>query len=60
MSTDWLRSAIISIASICAIIAMVECVSEESGFQSGLRLVCGAYAALTVIRMAGDFIQALF
>lgn len=60
MSTDWLRNAVVSIASISAIIAMVECIGEESGFQGGLRLVCGTYAAFTVIRMGIDFVQALF
>lgn len=57
MTVDWLRELTVSIAAMCANIAIVECLCGDDSLGSGLKLVCGAYVALSIIRMMADAIK---
>lgn len=57
MHVDWLYQSAAVIAAVCANIAIVECLCGDEAFQGGLRLVCGVYAALAVVRLAADGIR---
>lgn len=56
MTVKWLSEAAVSLASVCMIIAIVECISEADG-KNGLRLVCGAAAASGIIHLAVVWIR---
>jgi len=56
---QWLTDCVGAIAAICSIIAIVDCVIDDA-FDSSFRLLCGAVAASTVIRLFSECIQRFF
>lgn len=58
MYIDWICKAVLSIASICVSVALIECICSEKEFQNGLHFVCGVLIASALIRSALDCIQA--
>ena len=58
LSIEWLHESVSSITAVCAVIAVVECLADGAE-DSGLRFVCGAAAAATLLRMAADGLKAI-
>lgn len=57
MTVNWLRELAVSITAMCANIAIVECLCDDDSLGGGLKLVCGAYVALSILRIVADSIK---
>lgn len=56
----WLQDSVRTIASVCALVSLVECVANDEDNADGLRLLCGAAVALSVLRLAAALLRELF
>ena len=56
----WLQDSVRTIASVCALVSLVECAAGDEDRTDGLRLLCGAAVALSVLRMAAALIKEIF
>lgn len=55
---ETLRSSIRILTAICAVIALAECTAGEEE-ADGLRLIGGAAAALSIVRMIASLLSGL-
>lgn len=58
VDSEWLKESVSMITVICSIISVVECAADEN--DGGLRLVCGAVAASSILNLLTACIQRLF
>ena len=52
MSVEWIRQSANVILSIGVVAAIVECAADDGYAEESLRLLCSLVAALSVLRMA--------
>ena len=57
MDVNWLEIAVRDIIGVCLIVAVVECAVDGSENSGGLRLVCGAAVAASVMRLTAETIR---
>ena len=59
MSVEWLRESVRGIVSVCMLVSLTECIAEEGKQSDGLRLICGAAVALSVVRMIASALSGI-
>lgn len=56
----WLQDSVKTIASVCALVSLVECAASDEDSADGLRLLCGAAVALSVLSLAAALAGEIF
>lgn len=54
MDVNWLLMSVRGIVVVCMIVAVVECAVDGSEQSGGLRLICGAAVAVSVVQLAAE------